>query len=259
MMDKTITEIAEEVSLLLQLDRTRHQVSSKLDMAMLANIPDHLASTFEQANAISADLTPTQVYELINKRVSQVQAQVYLMRLDLENRNRHDPANIYADPMVVSAYGERHEMLTAQPKSFAFGPEILADGWYPMEVSDDGCYRWMRPGEMSVVCVPHLGTGAQTLEVEGYVIHEDQLDGLNIRAAGQDAVIDVTERSSSAARFKALLTLDTKDVKSANYLPVEFRMSSFKPPNNMDTRMLGANISRFTCRGVGNAAGATAS
>lgn len=247
MSDKTIAEIAEEVSLLLQLDRTRHQISSKLDMAVLANIPEHLASVFEQANAVSGEMSPAEAYALINKRVSQVQAQVYLMRLEMDNRHPQDPASIYADPMVISAYGERVEMLTAQPKNFSFGPEILAEGWYPMEVSEGVCHRWMRPGDISIACVPHLGTGAQTMTVEGHVIHHDQIEGLSIRAASREAEIEVTP-SGNMTRFKAVLTLDAEDVKAANYLPVEFRMESFKTPNDIDSRMLGASIRRFTCR-----------
>lgn len=258
MTDKTIAEIAEQVSLLLQLDRTRHQVSSKVDMTVLANLPAHLAATFEEANAISSDLSPHDVYAMINKRVSQVQAQVYLMRLEMENRDPHDPANIYADPMVVSAYGERVETLTAQTKSFSFGPEILAEGWYPMEVVEGKCYRWMRPSDMSIACVPHLGTGAQTIEIEGYVVHESQLDGFVIRGAGKDAQMTITD-SGGVTQFNAVLTLDAKDVKSANYLPVEFHMTQFEAPNSQDTRMLGANVVKFTCSPIGKSAGAAAS
>ncbi|SLN62585.1 hypothetical protein AQS8620_02840 [Aquimixticola soesokkakensis] len=258
MSDKTIAEIAEEVSLLLQLDRTRHQVSSKVDMAVLANIPAHIASTFEKANAIGTELSPNQAYDLINKRVSEIQAQVYLMRLELENRDPHDPANIYADPMVISAYGERLEGMIAQPKSFTFGPEILAEGWYSREMSGESSHRWMRPADMSLACVPHLGTLAQTLEIQGYVVHAEQLEGLSIRAAGKEAKIAVTP-SGNAAQFTATLTLDAKDVKSANYLPVEFRMSSFKKPNEQDSRLLGANINRFTCKSLQEAADASTS
>ena len=257
MIDKTTAEIAEEVSLLLQLDRTRHQVSSKLDMAVLANIPAHLASVFEQANAVSGALTPAQAYALINKRVSQIQAQVYLMRLELENRDPHDPASIYTDPMVIAAYGERVEGLSAQDRHFGFGPELLADGWYPMEMSEETCHRWMRPGEMSIACVPHLGTCAQTVEIEGYVMHEEQIEGFAIRAAGREARIEIVERGA-AIRFRAVLALQAEDVKAANYLPVEFRMTRFKTPNDTDTRMLGANVRRFTCRGAASAARAAA-
>ena len=83
-------------------------------MAVLANIPAHLALVFEQANAVGGELTPAVAYALINKRVSQIQAQVYLMRLEMDNRHPHDPASIYADPMVISAYGERVETLVAR-------------------------------------------------------------------------------------------------------------------------------------------------
>lgn len=249
MTDKSTAEIAQDVSLLLQLDRTRHQVSSKVDMAVLANIPAHLSSVFEQANAVDGNLTPAQLYALVNKRISDLQAQVYLLRLEMDNRSPHDPANIYTDPMVVSAYGERIEGLTTQPRSFSFGPEVLATGWYPMEVSGEICHRWMRPAEVSVACLPHLGTCAQTIEIEGYVMHDSQFENLEIRAAGQTARIDVT-KGGSVTRFKAVLTLQAEDVKAANYLPVEFRMTEFKTPNGVDTRMLGANIHGFTCRPV---------
>lgn len=246
MSEKSVAEIAAEVSVLLQLDRTRHQISSKVDMEVLANVPAHLASVFEQANAVSGELTPAQAYALINKRVSEVQAQVYLMRLEMENRDPHDPASIYTDPMVISAYGDRVQALTAQPKRFSFGPEILADGWYPMEMSRDACHRWMRPGEMSVACVPHLGSGAQSLEVEGYVMHAEQMDGLSIQAVGKQASIEITE-AGSVTRFVATVALEAQDVQVANYLPVEFRLAQFKAPNDIDNRLLGANVHSFIC------------
>ncbi|UOA29042.1 hypothetical protein [Pseudosulfitobacter sp. DSM 107133] len=253
MTEKTTAEIAEQVSLLMQIDRNHGQISSKVDMEALSNLPAHIASVFEEANTISGELTPTQAYALVNTRISQLQAQVYLMRLELENRNPRDPASIYEDPMVISAYGERVSGLGSRSKTFSFGPEILADGWYSMEMSDNICHRWMRPGATSLACVPHLGQGAQKLTINGYVMHEEQLDGLTISSAGKMAEIEVTERGT-IARFEAVLDLSAQDVKSANYLPVEFHLESFRTPNEVDSRLLGANIQGFTLTSIVDAA-----
>ncbi|WP_299031750.1 hypothetical protein [uncultured Sulfitobacter sp.] len=247
MSDKTAAELAAEVSMLMQLDRTRHHVSTQVDMAALANIPAHIAQVFEAANAVQGELSPAQLYALVNKRISEMQAQVYLMRLELESRNPHDPASIYEDPMVIAAYGARNEALGAREKSFSFGPEILADGWYPMETSEDVCHRWMRPGEMSVACVPHLGNFAQQIVIEGYVMKAAQMEGLSVQAVGQSADIEITEQGN-IARFRATLDLMPEHVRAANYLPVEFRVADFVTPNDVDTRLLGANIHSFVCR-----------
>lgn len=246
MTDTDIAAIAEKVSMLLQIDRTHDQIKGKLDMEVLANVPAHLAAMFEAANSISGELTPTQAYDLINRRVSQVQAQVYLMRLELEGRSPNDPANIYADPLVVSAYGDRIAALTAAPKTFNFGPEILADGWYPMEVSEGIYYRWMRPAAQSLACIPHLGTSAQTMTIKGYVMHAEQLETLEIAAGDCKAQIEVTGEGG-ITHFTATLDLDADNVATANYLPVTFSMTDFQHPSEADKRLLGANISTFIC------------
>lgn len=257
MTDKTTAEIAAEVSMLMQIDRNHREIATKVDMAALAGLPTHIAAVFESANAVGSDLTPTQAYALVNKRIAQVEAQLYLMRLELENRDPRDPASVYEDPMVISAYGERIAGLGARKKSFSFGPEILAEGWYPMEVEGhDAAHRWMRPGDSSLACVPHLGPHPQVLTIKGYVMHEDQLDGFTVSAAGRQARIEVTE-SGKVTRFDAILELSGEDVKHANYLPVSFRMDSFKPPNAMDSRLLGANIQGFTCASADAGANAT--
>lgn len=245
MTDEEMAKIAEKVSLLMQLDRTRHQVRTEVDMAALANVPAYIASVFEQANAVGSELSPAELYNQVNKRISQVQAQVYLMRLEMENRFERDPARVYEDPLAISAYGERLETLTSTPRSFSFEPSVLAYGWYPAEISDGATHRWMRPGEVSVACVPHLGTVDQTLEIAGHVLEAEQLATLSIRASGKLA--DITPKSPGGQHFTARLTLSEDDLKSANYLPVEFSMSDFRKPNSQDERMLGANISRFTC------------
>ncbi|MBN9678430.1 hypothetical protein [Salipiger bermudensis] len=243
-------KIAEQVSLLMQLDRTRHHVGTELDMAALANVPAYIASVFEQANAIGSDLSPAQLYEQVNKRISQLQAQVYLMRVEMENRFERDPARIYEDPLAISAYGERLETITTSPKSFSFEPAILAHGWYPAEINENGAaHRWMRPGDVSLACVPHLGTVDQRLEIEGYALEPEQLEELKIRAG--ETVAEIETGTTSPQHFTARLTLSGAALKSANYLPVEFTMSDFRQPNSQDTRMLGVNVSRFVCRPAG--------
>jgi hypothetical protein len=247
MSDENVTKIAEQVSILMQLDRMRHHVGTDVDMKVLANVPDYIASVFETANAVGSDLTPVALYELVNKRISQVQAQLYMLRLEFENRHERDPAKIYADPLAISAYGERMETLVALTKNFDFGAGILAYGWYKMEHAQDGFHRWMRPGDVSVACVPHLGTVDQVLEINGYVMHAEQMDGLSIRVGDVEATIAATG-AGSAKRFVATLALSADALKSANYVPVEFTMTDFRQPNDMDTRLLGANIAGFTCR-----------
>lgn len=247
MSDNSLPELAEQVSVLMQLDRMRHHVGTQVDMKVLGNVPDHIASVFEQANAVGSSLTPEAAYALINKRVSHIQAQLYLMRLEMENRDARDPARIYDDPLAISAYGERMEGIATTPKSFDFGPGLLAHGWYPMETGTGGIHRWMRPGDVSVACVPHLGAVDQVIEITGYVMHPEQMDGLEIAAAGKRAQIEITE-AGPPARFRARLEVSEKDVTSANYLAIEFRMADFRTPNDMDTRMLGANVGGFTCR-----------
>lgn len=242
----TIARIAEQVSVLMQLDRMRHHVGTEVDMRALGNVPDYIASVFEQANTASPELSPAQFYDLVNKRVSQIQAQLYLMRLEMENRAARDPARIYADPLAISAYGEEMETRTTRPRSFDFGPAILAYGWFPIERDDEAFHRWMRPGEASVACVPHLGQVDQVIEITGYVMHEEQMDGLTIRALNTEAEIDVTE-SGPPTRFRARLALSAAALKASNYVPVEFQMPHFMPPNTADTRMLGANIHGFDC------------
>jgi len=245
MKKEEIALIAQQVSVLLQLDRTRHSVSSQLDMSVLANVPAYLSSVFEQANQIDPTLSAADIYTLINKRVSEVQAQVYLLRLELENRDPNDPASIYADPMVVSAYGERLDTLISTPKTFTFGPEILASGWHPVEISDDKFYRWMRPGATAIACVPHLGAFDQTLEIKGYVQFAEQMDGLTISAFGKIGKFSVAPLDGMAT-FTLTLPLASKDLEITNYVPVDFSIENYMSPSPEDTRLLGANIQSFT-------------
>lgn len=241
-----LTQVAEQVSLLMQLDRTRHHVSTEVDMEALANVPDYIASVFEQAGAIAPGVSNDDLYREVNKRVAQVQAQIYLMRLEMENRSERDPAQVYSDPLAIAAYGERLETLTRRTKSFGFDSAVLAYGWYPTERSNGTSHRWMRPGDVSVACLPHLGTVDQIIEIRGHVLEAAQLETLVIRAGTTQAVI--TPEPQNPAQFTAQLVLSAEAVKSANHLPVEFVMSDFRQPNAQDTRMLGANISMFTCR-----------
>jgi hypothetical protein len=241
-----IARIAEQVSLLMQLDRTRHHVGTAIDMMALANVPDYIASVFEEAGEVGSTLSNEELYRQLNKRVAQVQAQIYLLRVEMENRAERDPAQIYQDPLVVTAYGERLKTLTGMTKSFGFDPAILAHGWYPVERDDDRVHRWMRPGDMSVACVPHLGTVDQIVEVEGHVLDAVQLKELLIRAGENQA--NITVDAVNPTRFTAQMTLAAKTLQSANYLPIEFILTDFRQPNTQDTRLLGANVSRFTCR-----------
>jgi hypothetical protein len=240
-----IAQIAQQVSVLLQLDRTRHTVSSQLDMSVLANVPAYISSVFEKANEIDPALDAASIYSLINKRVSEMQAQIYLLRLELENRDAHDPANIYADPMVISAYAERIDAIVGQPRSYSFGPEILASGWYPTENNGDVFFRWMRPVDTSLACVPHLGAVDQTLVTSGYVAHADQIKNLTISAFGKIAKIENVGQESSN-HWTATLDFTAKDLEIANYAPVEFKTEDFRQPNEADTRLLGACVSSFT-------------
>jgi hypothetical protein len=247
-----ITRIAEEVSLLMQLDRTRHHVGTAIDMAALANVPAYIASVFEEAGAVGSQMSNEELYRLVNKRVAQVEAQIYLMRVELENRFERDPALIYEDPLVIAAYGERLETLTGTARSFGFEPSVLALGWYPVEHSEGRMHRWMRPGDMSMACVPHLGTVDQVVEIRGNVLEPAQLDALAIRAGTVQA--DIVPDADAPAWFTARLVLNAAAVKSANYLPIEFITSDFRQPSAPDTRLLGANISLFTCRPASAAA-----
>ena len=241
-----ITRIAKEVSLLMQLDRTRHQVATQVDMAALANVPAYITSVFEEAGAVGSQLSNEDLYRQVNKRVAQAEAQIYLLRLEMENRHERDPARIYEDPLVIAAYGERLETLTGRARSFGFDSAVLAYGWYPAEYSEGRAHRWMRPGDVSVACVPHLGTVDQVIEIRGHVLEPAQLDGLAIRAGAVEAAI--IPDAGAPARFTAQLELEAEAAASANYLPIEFTLTDFRQPNAQDVRMLGANISRFTCR-----------
>ncbi len=240
-----IALIAEQVSLMMQLDRTHHHVGRAVDMSAVANVPDYIAGVFEEAGAITTEMSPAELYAQVNKRVAQVQAQIYLLRVEMEHRAERDPAQIYRDPLVVAAYGERLETLTGRPKSFGFGSAVLAHGWHPIERNEAGAFRWMRPGEVSVACLPHLGCVDQTIEIKGYVLDVAQLDGLVICSG--DIRADITPDPETPRHFTARLTLTAEDVQSANYLPVEFSLTDFRQPSPQDPRLLGANISRFTC------------
>lgn len=248
-----IARIAEQVSILMQLDRTRHQVPTDIENQALANVPAYVASVFEEANKVRGPMSPEESYAMINKRVSQIQAQLYLMRLELENRTTRDPASIYEDPLAISAYGERFETIVRPTRSFSFEADILAYGWYTTERPGDGeSRRWMRPGDVSVACVPHLGAVDQVIEVSGYVLTIEQLDTLEIRVGETLAVI--TQNEPNSKHFTACLTLSGDELKSANYAPIEFRVGDFEQPNASDTRLLGANVGSFLIKPSENTA-----
>lgn len=249
MTSDEIAEIAEQVSVIMQLDRNRHNVSTELNMKALANVPAYIASVFEEANAVGSDMPPADLYRMINKRISQIQAQLYLMRIEMDNRHTRDPSSIYEDPLAISAYGERVETVTRITRVLDFMPDILAYGWYPIEQANGEVRRWMRPGEVSVACLPHLGKVDQIVEVHGYVLTSEQLEKLEVRVG--ETVATIEQVSGPGSPFVAKLELKGDDINSANYLPVEFRIGAFEQPNQTDTRLLGANIGRFVIRPLG--------
>ncbi|MEM7317853.1 MAG: hypothetical protein AAF408_02405 [Pseudomonadota bacterium] len=242
-----IARIAAEVSQLMQLDRMRHHVGSHADLEAQANIPAYLASVFQTAGAIAGPMSNEELYDLINRRIAGIEAQLYLMRVELENRAGRDPAAIFTDPMAISAYGERVAALTAQPRSYGFEPAVLAHGWHPTEVSDKHIHRWMRPADgPALACLPHLGAIDQQLEIEGRALHAEQLDGMSIRVAGRTAEID--RAPDEQTRFTARVALKADELTGANYVAAEFDMTDFRQPNELDNRLLGINVSRFSFR-----------
>lgn len=253
--DAELAQIAERVSALLQLDRMRPNVPTQVDMRPLANIPAYLSSVFREANALDADLSPNQLYELINRRISDVQAQVYLLRLEMDNRLERDPAGIYEDPLVVSAYGERLATSILEPRSFKFEPSLIAYGWHQAEGHGESFWRWMRPGPGSIVCLPHLGKLDQLIEVRGRMLEVDQLPDLEIRSG--DVLAEIDRDPARPDGFVARLRLPMAQVQSASLLPIEFRMTDFREPPTSDTRLLGACVMRFKCSPVESESGDT--
>ncbi|MEM6625055.1 MAG: hypothetical protein AAF674_22790 [Pseudomonadota bacterium] len=241
-----ITRIAEKVSLLMQMDRMRHTAGTAADMVQLAGIPDYIASVFEEAGKVSGPMDAADLYRQLNRRLAQVEAQIYLLRVEREHRDERDPATLFSDPLTVAAYGERIETVVTRSKSFGFDPAILAYGWYPAEISAGRTHRWMRPGDGSVACLPHLGRVDQIVEIEGHVLLQEQLDGLGIQAGKVQA--EITRDVDNPTRFSARLTLRAEDMGASSYLPIEFKLSDFRTPGDQDPRLLGANISSFTCR-----------
>ncbi len=106
----------------------------------------------------------------------------------------------------------------------------------------------MRPAEASVVCLPHPGKVDQLIESWGQLVDPAQLSDLEIRSAGQAAVIGPTQPDGKA--FVARLRLTAAQVQSSNLLPVEFRMTDFRRSGANDARLLGACVVRFRCSPV---------
>ena len=242
-----IARIAARVSEMMQLDRMRHHVGTAPDLAAQANIPAYLTQIFEDQNAVSGPITNEALYDLVNKRVARLEAALYLMRVELEHRDPNDPAEIYADPMAMSAYGERVAQLSAQARTFSFEPAVMGHGWHAVEVSNDICHRWMRPTEAgSLACLPHLGQTDQILDIDGHVLHADQIDGLTIRFG--EITAEIQPNPDAPQKFTASLRLTAADVAQSTYVALTFEMTDFRQPNETDTRLLGANIRRFTIR-----------
>lgn len=242
--DDDIARIAAKVSTLMQLDRMRHHVGTEIDMKAQANLPAYIASVFEEANAVSVDMVPRDFYALVTHRLAQMQAQLYMMRLELENRDARDPADIYTDPLVIGAYSAYEERAAESHKAFGFEGDLLAYGWYPVEKSPAGFHRWSRPGERSVVCIPHLGGVAQRLKISAHVLVVEQFDELRVTVAGAEA--EILRDAQNPVFFTACFDFDAAAVKGTNQLPVEFRTGVFRQFNDVDTRLLGVNVLSFT-------------
>lgn len=146
----------------------------------------------------------------------------------------------------MSLYAERLDEATKVPKSFQFDPSIVAHGWHPTEIDETGAHRWMCPGTVSVACVPHLGRIDQIIEIHGNYVTEEQVGNLSISIGPVDA--EIFKVQANPRHFVARITVPVSTVESANYVPIAFRMTDFRQPNEYDTRQLGANISHFTCR-----------
>lgn len=243
MSDDTIPNIADKVSMLMQLDRMRHKVGTEVDMKALENVPTYIASVFEKANELSGEISPNDLYHHVNKRISHLQAQLYIMRLEMEDRYERNPSKVYNDPMAISAYGEEILEKVRQPRDYEFEPSILAYGWYPSEMRNGVHHRWMRPGKEAMACLPHLGGIDQSITVYGSVIDKEQLKDFSISACGVKASIRIDGVGTNS--FSAFLSLDADLLKSSNYIPLEFSMSDFRQPSSNDQRLLGVNISRF--------------
>ncbi len=143
--DALVTRVAERVGLLLQLDRTRHHVPTQVDVRALGNLPASIASVFAKDDAIDPRLEPARVCEQINRRIAERQAQIYLLRLELDNRFERDPARLFEDPLAISAYGERMETIIRKPRAFTVEPSPMPRGGTLRRLrgpaSGDGCGR----------------------------------------------------------------------------------------------------------------------
>lgn len=55
---RDISELAEQISIMVQLDRMRHDVGTAVDFKAQDNVSQHLASVFERAKKAYLNLTP---------------------------------------------------------------------------------------------------------------------------------------------------------------------------------------------------------
>ncbi|KIT15143.1 hypothetical protein [Jannaschia aquimarina] len=247
MEDDDLVPLAEKVATLLQLDRMRHRVGTEVDMRPLTGVSTYLTEVFERSGEIPPDATPAEIYAAMNRRIAQVQAQIYLLRLEMETRSETDPTRILADPMVVAAYGDRIESGVKTPKDYDFSSVILAHGWHGVERGGDGWHRWMRPVDgPAVACLPHLGPVPQELEIHGYVLDKDQLPTLSIRSTDREA--EIVPNETAPHRFVAKVRPPEDVLSASSHVVLEFRIGEWRMPGGGDSRMLGANISRFAFR-----------
>lgn len=244
--DDELARIAERVSLLLQLDRLHGRMDEAPRQVEVANLPETLTQIFEDTHAVRSDLSATEVYAQLNRRIAALQTQVYLLRIEAETRAPFDPASILGAPQTAALYGDRVAEATKRPRSFEFGPDIVAQGFHPTEIDETGAHRWMSPGPASVACIPHLGQVDQIIEIAGNYVSEEQIGALTISIGPVEA--EIYKVQANPRHFISRLTLPAPAIASPNYIPVCFQMTDFRQPSEHDTRALGANISRFTCR-----------
>lgn len=152
-----LAKLAERVSLLMQVDRLNGQVDAPQDMSALLNVPAQLADVFEQAHAIAGDLSPAEVYRQVNRRISQIQAQLYLLRLEMENRAAFDPARVLDDPMAVQLNNARLDETTRLPRSFEFEPTIPRRAGTRQRSTRPGRIAGWRPARSRSPVFPTLG------------------------------------------------------------------------------------------------------
>lgn len=238
-----IIKIAEQVSLLLQIKNNEKNISTQPDLESDSLISDYLVNIFKEANQCSDNLAPSDYYRLINERIAQVQAQLYIMRLELDNK-RLDPSQVYTDPLTILTDGKAKAEVGVIEREYSFEPSIYSWGWHPVEkFGESGFSRWMRPGKSSDICVPHLGKVSQTIEFFGNVLDASQKVGLKVYVDEVEAELEFDMENSNA--FNAKIDLEGEVINSSNFVVVSFHIDKFVSPETNDDRQLGAMVSKI--------------